>query len=170
MVELSGPAAIRVLPPSPVGTLPAPSIAKALPGFEVRAVDEDGAPLGTGHTGELQFRGPGVLQGYEGRDDAGPDADGWLSTGDHGRVFPGGLFQFSGRARDRLKVGGFSVFPAEVEHELRDAPGVKDVAVVGVPDERLGSARRRRRPDARLRARRLPRVGGGERRRVPAPP
>lgn len=138
MVELSGGAAIRVLPPSPVGALPAPQIAKTLPGLEVRAVDEDGHPLGAGATGELQFRGPGVLKGYEGRPDAGPDRDGWLSTGDHGRVFPGGFFQFSGRAKDRLKVGGFSVFPAEVEAELRDAPGVADVAVVGVPDDRLG--------------------------------
>lgn len=104
-------------------------------------VDEDGAVLGSGDTGELQFRGPGVLEGDEGdegRDVAGPDPDGWLSTGDHGRTFPGGLFQVSGRARDRLKVGGFSVFPAEVETELRQAPGVRDVALVGVPDDRLG--------------------------------
>ena len=138
MVELSGAAAIRILPPSPVGSLPAPQIAKTLPGFDVRVVDEDGTVLGSGSTGELQFRGPGVLEGYEGREDAGPDAEGWLSTGDHGRAFPGGLFQFSGRAKDRLKVGGFSVFPAEVETELRQAPGVADVALVGVPDDRLG--------------------------------
>ncbi len=138
MVELSGAAAIRLLPPSPIGSLPAPQIAKTLPGFEVRVVDADGQVLGSRETGELQFRGPGVLHGYEGRDDAGPDADGWLSTGDHGRTFPGGMFQFSGRAKDRLKVGGFSVFPAEVETELRRAPGIEDVALVGVPDDRLG--------------------------------
>lgn len=138
MVELSGAAAVRILPPSPVGSLPAPQIAKTLPGFDVRVVDEDDQVQGWGGTGELQFRGAGVLRGYEGRDDAGPDSEGWLSTGDHGRVFPGGLFQFSGRAKDRLKVGGFSVFPAEVETELRDAPGVADVALVGVPDDRLG--------------------------------
>lgn len=138
MVELSGAAAVRVLPPSPVGSLPAPQIAKTLPGFDVRVVDEDGTVLGAGATGEMQFRGPGVLEGYEGREDAGPDAEGWLSTGDHGRAFPGGFFQFSGRGKDRLKVGGFSVFPAEVETELREAPGVEDVALVGVPDDRLG--------------------------------
>lgn len=138
MVELSGPAALRVLPPSPIGSIPAPSVAKTLPGFEVRAIDEDGRPLKKGTTGELQFRGPGVLRGYEGKPDAGPDPEGWLSTGDHGRVLRGGFFQFSGRARDRLKVGGFSVFPAEVEEELRDSPGVTDLAIVGVPDDRLG--------------------------------
>ena len=140
MVELSGAAALRVLLPTPVGTLPAPAFAVALPGFKVRAVDGFGDPVGMGQTGELQFRGPGVLRGYESADGDRVDAtdDGWLSSGDHGQVLPGGLFRFSGRAHDRLKVGGFSVFPAEVETELRAGPGVVDVALVGVEDERLG--------------------------------
>ncbi|MDX1619506.1 MAG: class I adenylate-forming enzyme family protein, partial [Nitriliruptorales bacterium] len=55
-----------------------------------------------------------------------------------GRVWPGGMFAFAGRRHDRLKVGGFSVFPAEVETELRRAPNVREVALVGLPDERLG--------------------------------
>jgi acyl-CoA synthetase (AMP-forming)/AMP-acid ligase II len=138
MVELSGAAAVRIFPPSLVGTLPVPSFAVTLPGIEVRAVDHDGRPVARGTVGELQWRGPGVLEGYEGRDDAGPDGDGWFSSGDHARVFAGGLFQFAGRSKDRLKVGGFSVFPAEVEEELRDAPGLADLAIVGVPDDRLG--------------------------------
>jgi acyl-CoA synthetase (AMP-forming)/AMP-acid ligase II len=138
MVELSGAAAVRVFPPSLVVTLPVPSFAVALPGIEVRAVDHDGRPVPRGTIGELQWRGPGVLEGYEGREDAGPDGEGWFSSGDHARVFAGGLFQFSGRSKDRLKVGGFSVFPAEVEEELREGPGVDDLAIVGVPDDRLG--------------------------------
>lgn len=138
MVELSGAAALRIFPPSPAGTLPAPAFAVSLPGMQVRAVDPQGAPVRAGRVGELQFRGAGVLRGYEGRDDVGPDERGWFPTGDHGRVWPGGVFQFAGRSRDRLKVGGFSVFPAEVEHELRDHDRVLDVALVGVPDERLG--------------------------------
>lgn len=138
MVELSGAAALRVLLPTPIGTLPAPAFAVSLPGFSVRAVDGFGDPLGFGQTGELQFRGPGVLQHYEGRPDAGPDDDGWLATGDHGQVLPGGLFRFAGRSHDRLKIAGFSVFPAEVETELRAGPGLVDVAVVGLEDERLG--------------------------------
>jgi acyl-CoA synthetase (AMP-forming)/AMP-acid ligase II len=138
MVELSGAAAVRVFPPSLVGTLPVPSFAVALPGIEVRAVDHDGRPVPRGTIGELQWRGPGVLEGYEGREDAGPDGEGWFSSGDHARVFAGGLFQFSGRSKDRLKVGGFSVFPAEVEEELREGRGVADLAIVGVPDDRLG--------------------------------
>lgn len=138
MVELSGGAAVRLYPPSLTSRPWLPSFAVRLPGMEVRAVDADGRPVGPGRVGELQFRGGGVLRGYEGRDDVGPDDEGWFSSGDHGRVWPGGVFQFVGRAGDRLKVGGFSVFPAEVEHELRGAPGLVEVALVGVPDDRLG--------------------------------
>jgi acyl-CoA synthetase (AMP-forming)/AMP-acid ligase II len=138
MVELSGPAALRLYPPSPVGSLPAPSFAVTLPGVAVRVVDEEGAPVGRGTTGELQWRGANVLEGYEGHDEGGPDADGWFGSGDHGRLLGGGLFQFSGRSKDRLKVGGFSVFPAEVEEELDGGRGVAELAIVGVPDERLG--------------------------------
>lgn len=138
MVELSGAAAVRLYPPAPIGEFDVPSVGVVLPGMEVRAVDGDGSPVSRGSEGELQFRGSGVLQGYEGREDAGPDDDGWFATGDHGRLRPGGVFVFSGRDRDRLKVGGFSVFPAEVEEELRDAPEVAEVALVGVVDDRLG--------------------------------
>jgi fatty-acyl-CoA synthase len=138
MVELSGAAAARIYPPSLVGSLPAPSFALTLPGVEVRAVDEDGTPVPRGSVGELQWRGPSVLRAYEGQPEADADPDGWFASGDHGRILVRGLFQFVGRSRDRLKVGGFSVFPAELEQELRDAEGVADLAVVGVPDERLG--------------------------------
>lgn len=138
MVELSGAAAIRVYPPSPVGAVALPPVGAVLPGVEVRTVDDAGAPVGWGREGHLQFRGPGVLSGYEGRPDSGPDAEGWFATGDHGRLWPGGVFAFAGRDRDRLKVGGFSVFPAEVEEELRRHPSVREVAVVGLPDDRLG--------------------------------
>ncbi len=138
MVELSGGAAVRLYPPTLSARPWLPSFGVKLPGMRVRAVDADGEPVRAGRIGELQFRGGGVLRGYEGRDDVGPDQQGWFSTGDHGRVWPGGIFQFAGRDKDRLKVGGFSVFPAEVELELREAPGVRDVALVGVPDDRLG--------------------------------
>jgi acyl-CoA synthetase (AMP-forming)/AMP-acid ligase II len=138
MVELSGPAALRLYPPSPRRAGPLPPISVVLPGFQVRVVDEAGRPLRWGATGELQIRGRGVLQRYEGAQGAGPNAEGWFATGDLARVWPGGIFTFVGRRRDRLKVGGFSVFPAEVETILRTHPGVADVALVGVPDERLG--------------------------------
>src|SRR5262249_30322388 len=76
---------------------------------------------------------------------------GWFPTGDLAKVWPGGLFTFMGRSRDRLKVGGFSVFPAEVETILREHSDVADVVVVGVPDHRL-----RDRPVALVVARRAP--------------
>lgn len=139
MVELSGPAALRVYPPSLVKPVPVPPVSVVLPGVEVRAIGDDGQELGWGEVGVLQFRGPNVLRGYAGdHGDAGPDARGWFGSGDLGRVWPGGIFQFAGRRHDRLKVGGFSVFPAEVESELREHPDVEDVAVVGLPDERQG--------------------------------
>jgi acyl-CoA synthetase (AMP-forming)/AMP-acid ligase II len=138
MVELSGAAAVRVMPPSPVTRVDLPALAVVLPGIDVRTVDEHGRPVRRGDEGELQFRGETVLSAYEGRPDAGPDAEGWFATGDHARLYPGGVFRFAGRSRDRIKVGGFSVFPAEVETDLRAHEGVREVAMVGVPDDRLG--------------------------------
>jgi acyl-CoA synthetase (AMP-forming)/AMP-acid ligase II len=136
MVELSGLAAVRLFPPTWVRL---PAVAIVSPALEARTVDANGAPTRPGVVGELQFRGTSVLRRYEGRPDAGPDADGWFSTGDRARLWPGGVLQFAGREKDRLKVGGFSVFPAEVEHELHEAiPGLGEVALVGLPDDRLG--------------------------------
>jgi acyl-CoA synthetase (AMP-forming)/AMP-acid ligase II len=138
MVELSGPAAVRLFPPSVIGALPVPPLAMALPGVEVRAVDDDGYPVGAGQLGHLQWRGAGVLRHYEGDQADAPGEDGWFGAGDRGRVWRGGIFQLAGRDRDRLKVSGFSVFPAEVEEELHGGPGVAELAVVGVPDDRTG--------------------------------
>ncbi|MDP9023269.1 MAG: acyl--CoA ligase [Actinomycetota bacterium] len=137
MVEMSGPAAVRLFPPSLIRPVPAPPLSVTLPGVEVRAVDDDGAPVAWGRVGQLQFRGPGVLASYADGPEA-CDSHGWLSTGDLGRVWPGGVLTFVGRTRDRLKVSGFSVFPAEVEARLRRHPDVADVALVGLPDERHG--------------------------------
>lgn len=137
MVELSGPAAVRLYPPSPVSSGQVPPVALLFPGFEARVVDEEGATVRMGTPGRLQVRGRGVLSGYEGHRSA-LDDEGWFATGDLARLWPGGVLTFVGRTRDRLKVGGFSVFPAEVEEILRGHPDVKDVVVVGVEDERLG--------------------------------
>lgn len=137
MVELSGPVAMRAFLPSVVG----PSLRTPhhlLPSWKARAVDEQGKPRWWGQPGELAFHGPGVLRGYRGVEGAGPDAHGWFRSGDSGRVWPGGWFTFGGRSRDRLKVGGFSVFPAEVEASLVSYPGLRDIALVGLPDARLG--------------------------------
>lgn len=142
MVELSGPMAIKVFPPSPHKDVALPALSITLPAFETRTVDEDDQAVGWGEVGRLQVRGPGVLSHYEGRartpGGAGPDEEGWFTTGDLARRWPGGLFALAGRSKDRLKVSGFSVFPAEVEAILRTHPEIVDVVVVGLPDQRMG--------------------------------
>jgi acyl-CoA synthetase (AMP-forming)/AMP-acid ligase II len=138
MVELSGPMAFRFYPLTLFGSFSMPPVSISLPGFKMRAVDEDGRPLRWGKVGALEVRGESVLKGYRGVSGAGPDKDGWFHTGDLVRLFPLGFFQLAGRTHDRLKVNGFSVFPAEVEEILREHKQVAEVVLVGIPDERMG--------------------------------
>ncbi|HYD08606.1 MAG TPA: class I adenylate-forming enzyme family protein, partial [Acidimicrobiales bacterium] len=112
-----------------------------LPGYSTRIVGDDGLDVPAGSVGELWLRGPGVLQGYHGDADATADAlteDGWLRTGDLARRGPLGSVVFAGRRKDVVKVGGYSVFSAEVERALEAHPDVLEAAVVGLPDDRLG--------------------------------
>ena len=92
------------------------------------------------HTGELQVRTPAIAAGYaDGADlsDRLTD-DGWFRTGDIGRIDDDGFVWIEGRVSDMINRGGLKVFPAEVEEVLRLCPAVRDAAVAGVPDERLG--------------------------------
>lgn len=91
--------------------------------------------------GEVLVRGYGVMQGY--LDDpegtaAAIDADGWLHTGDLGRLDAAGRLCIDGRKKDMFIVGGFNAYPAEIEGYLLEHPAVAQAAVIGVPDERLG--------------------------------
>lgn len=101
--------------------------------------DRDRA-AGTAEIGEIEVRGRNVMAGY--LDDPSATAevmdDGWLRTGDIGWIGDDGYVRIAGRARDMVVVGGFNVYPAEVEHVLADHPDVLEAAVVGIPDERLG--------------------------------
>jgi fatty-acyl-CoA synthase len=112
------------------------------PGMELRICDaESGKPLPAGAIGELQVRGWSVMQGYYKRPDATAaalDAEGWLHTGDLGRLTDEGRFQFIGRLKDVFRVGGENVAPMEVETVLQKHPAVEFAQVVGVPDARLG--------------------------------
>jgi HIP---CoA ligase len=99
-----------------------------------------GSPAEDG-TGEVLLRGPNVMLGY--LDDseataAAIDADGWLHTGDVGRVDDAGNLKITDRLKDMYICGGFNVYPAEVEQVLARLDGVAESAVIGVPDERLG--------------------------------
>ncbi|GAB3576532.1 FadD3 family acyl-CoA ligase [Amycolatopsis endophytica] len=91
--------------------------------------------------GEILVRGPNVMLGYLDDPEATAKAiegDGWLHTGDVGVLDDGGNLTITGRLKDMYICGGFNVYPAEVEHALTELDGVRDVAVVGVPDERMG--------------------------------
>ena len=140
MVETGGGAAVRVSPPG--FELPfSDSMGVPLPGYRFRVVDDGGREVAPGQVGELLVRGPGVLEGYHGDAAATASAlseDGWLRTGDLARRGPLGTVAFAGRAKDVVKVGGYSVFAVEVERAVEEHPDVLEAAVVGLPDERLG--------------------------------
>jgi HIP---CoA ligase len=114
---------------------------RAIPDVEVRVVDAAGIELPRGEPGEIVVRGYNVMRGYfndaEGTDEA-IDAGGWLHTGDVGVMDTDGNVDITDRLKDMYLTGGFNVYPAEVEAVLRGYPGVAHVAVVGVPDERMG--------------------------------
>jgi acyl-CoA synthetase (AMP-forming)/AMP-acid ligase II len=142
MVELGGGAAARVSPPFLGVGLGSDAVGFPLPGWSFRVVDpETGADVGAGRTGELLVKGPGTTSGYWGDAAATADAltdDGWLRTGDLARRGPLGSVLFEGRAKDVIKVGGYSVYALEVERAIEEHPDVLEAAVVGVPDERRG--------------------------------
>ncbi|HVS69424.1 MAG TPA: FadD3 family acyl-CoA ligase, partial [Mycobacteriales bacterium] len=119
----------------------ATTVGRARPGFEIRLVDPAGSDVSEGDAGEILLRGPSVMLHY--LDDPRSTAaslsdDGWLRTGDIGRLDPDGLLRIVGRAKDMFIVGGFNAYPAEIENLLLGHPDIRSVAVIGIPDERLG--------------------------------
>ena len=116
------------------------SIGRPLADVEVRIVDETGAPLPAGETGEIAARGPRLMRGYWGGDEEGPQVvrGGWLYTGDLGYMDDDGYIYLQGRAKDFIKRGGEMVSPEEVEQTLLACEGVDDCAVIGLPDETWG--------------------------------
>ena len=114
---------------------------RAIPGVEVRIIDSEGNPVPAGEPGEIVVRGYNVMKGYldavEETKEA-IDADGWLHTGDIGTMDARGYIKITDRLKDMFIVGGFNAYPAEIENTLLQMPGVGEVAVIGVPDERLG--------------------------------
>ena len=114
---------------------------RAMPGVEIRCIDAQRQPVATGEPGEVLVRGYNVMRGYFGLPDAtaeAVDADGWLHTGDVGTLDARGYLRITDRIKDMFIVGGFNCYPAEVEKLLVAHPAVAQVAVVGVPHERLG--------------------------------
>lgn len=118
------------------------SVGRAGLGAEIRIVDERGLEVPRGTVGEIAVRGPMVTRGYWNLPDVTAQAirDGWLRTGDGGRMEADGHLFIADRLKDMIISGGENVYPAEVEAALRGHPAVADAAVIGVPHERWGEA------------------------------
>lgn len=114
---------------------------RAIPDVEVQIVDDDGNEMPRGEPGEIVVRGYNVMLGY--LDDPEQtaetiDADGWLHTGDIGVMDEQGNIDITDRKKDMFIVGGFNAYPAEIENIMLAHPQIGQVAVIGMPDDRLG--------------------------------
>jgi acyl-CoA synthetase (AMP-forming)/AMP-acid ligase II len=113
------------------------SVGRPVPGIEVRVVSDDGAEVASGESGEVLVRGAQVSGEYVGQGSQ-RDADGWLHTGDRGRLDPEGYLFVEGRGDDTIIRGGENIAPAEIEDALLHHPAVASAAIVGIPDEEWG--------------------------------
>ncbi len=114
---------------------------RAIEDVEVRAVDPDGNEVPRGEPGEIVIRGYNVMKGYLGDPEKTAetiDTDGWLHTGDIGVMNDRGYIDITDRLKDMFINGGFNAYPAEIEAMMLTHPGIGQVAVIGVPDQRLG--------------------------------
>ncbi len=119
-----------------IGTIGLP-----VPSTDVRIADDDGKPLEVGAVGEIQVKGPQVMKGYYNRPEETQktiNAEGWLCTGDIGKMHEDGYFQIVDRKKDMILVSGFNVYPNEIEDVVAGHPKVLEVAAIGIPDERSG--------------------------------
>ncbi len=116
------------------------SIGRAVPGVDLRVVDDNGRTLGAGETGELWIRTPGAMDGYLGAHDESRAvlSDKWFRTGDLACISDAGFVTIVGRKRERILRGGYSIFPPEVEMLLLTHPAIAEAAVIGVPHPDLG--------------------------------
>ncbi|MDX3308465.1 FadD3 family acyl-CoA ligase [Streptomyces sp. NPDC054884] len=114
---------------------------RPIPDVEVRVADDSGREVPAGEEGEVLVRGYNVTRGYWDDPEATAetvDRDGWLHTGDIGRLDPEGNLAIVDRKKEMFIVGGFNAYPAEIERLLLGYEPMAQVAVIGVPDERLG--------------------------------
>ena len=116
------------------------SVGAALPGIEVRLVDESGRPPVDQDIGEIYLRGDNLFSGYWPDGAGAPGADGWWATGDVGYLDPTGDLYLVDRIKELVIVSGFNVYPSEVEEVIAELPEVAEAAVIGVDDEETGEA------------------------------
>ena len=136
MTELFRPISYRAADPADLPD----AIGRAVPGVDLRVVDDSGAALDTGETGELWIRSPARMTGYLGRPDETEAVfeGGWFRTGDLATLSPEGYVRIVGRKKDMILRGGYTVAPGEVEAVLMTHPAIAEAAVIGVPDDDLG--------------------------------
>jgi HIP---CoA ligase len=114
---------------------------RAIPDVEVLVVDAKGEEVPRGEPGEVVVRGYNVMKGYIDDPQATAEAidvDGWLHTGDVAVMNDRGYIRITDRMKEMFIVGGFNAYPAEIENMINEHPAVGQVAVIGVPDERMG--------------------------------
>ncbi len=131
-----------VLALNPIGGEKLGTVGVPLPSTEMKCVGDDGGEVPVGQPGEIVARGPQIMPGYwrQPAETANVLHDGWLYTGDIGTMDAEGYFRIVDRRKDMIIVSGFNVYPNEVEAVLSGLAGVKECAVVGVPDSAAGEA------------------------------
>jgi acyl-CoA synthetase (AMP-forming)/AMP-acid ligase II len=113
---------------------------RVVPGWQLRIRTVDGRDAATNEVGEIQVRGAALFHGYYQRPDltAATVPDGWMRTGDLGYLDEDGFLRCQGRIKDLIIRGGVNISAGEVEDEVRSHPQIADVAIIGIPDPRLG--------------------------------
>ncbi|MDH3591975.1 MAG: AMP-binding protein, partial [Planctomycetota bacterium] len=116
---------------------------RPMPGVEVRCVDADGKEVPRGEPGEIWVRGYNIMKGYWGDPEQTAeaiDAEGWLHTGDVGVMDEKDYLRITDRIKDMFIMNGFNVYPAEVENQMFAHEAIAQVAVIGVPDTKVGES------------------------------
>ncbi|MSS71024.1 MAG: long-chain-fatty-acid--CoA ligase [Candidatus Latescibacteria bacterium] len=118
------------------------AVGRPMPTVEVRVVDPAGRDVPIGEVGEVVARGPAIMAGYWNMPEKTAEAmrGGWLHSGDLARWDADGYLSIAGRAKDVIISGGENIYPAEIERALKELAGVRDAAVVGVPDREWGES------------------------------
>ena len=114
---------------------------RAIPDVQVRIVNDEGAEVPRGEPGEVVIRGYNIMRGFIHDPEATAEAvdpEGWLHTGDVAVMNDRGYITITDRTKDMFIVGGFNAYPAEIENMINEHPSVASVAIIGVPDDRMG--------------------------------
>jgi long-chain acyl-CoA synthetase len=117
------------------------SIGTPIKGVEMKLVDDEGNEVPDGEIGEIAIRGHNVMKGYYNREDATKEAiddDGWFKSGDMAKRDEDGYYFIVDRKKELIIRGGYNVYPREIEEVLYEHPAIAEVAVIGIPDDKMG--------------------------------